>query len=129
MSTSRTGTIESLAQLQAAVSGPAFDEVRVEAEDQLSRALRHMLAMADERPELRASAEFQALARTVEAVEESLSIARRRYNRTANDYNRRLRGFPGNLIARLLGLQPKPLLGPPFEEENGSLASQSRRPR
>jgi LemA protein len=119
------GTLESVAKWQSVATGTGIDRVRVEAENQLSGALRHLLALADQHPELRASAEFQALAQTIENVEESLHGARRRYNSTVLDYNRRIRTFPGYFLAALLGLRPQPLLSLPAEETAASAAIES----
>jgi hypothetical protein len=76
----RLGTFESVAKWRSTAGGTSFGEVRVGAENQLTGALRHLFAMAEEHPELRTSAEFQALAQNLESVEESLRNARRRYN-------------------------------------------------
>jgi LemA protein len=110
MTSLRIETLESIARLRSAAGGSAFDEVRLEAESELTGALRHLWVMVNAHPELRASAEFQALARNLEHVEESLRNARRRYNSTVRDYNYRIQKFPGNFMAALLGLRPKPLL-------------------
>ena len=125
MTAIKTGSFESVAKWQTVATGTSLNEVRVEAENQLSGALRHLLAMADQHPELRASAEFQALAQTIENVEESLRGARRRYNSTVLAYNRRIRTFPGFFLAALLGLRPKPLLSLPSEEAAASTAIKS----
>jgi len=69
----------------------------LEAESELTGALRHLWVMVNEHPELRVSTEFQALARNLEHVEESLGNARRRYNSTVRDYNCRIRTFPAIL--------------------------------
>lgn len=110
MASVKIETLETIAAWRAAAGASAFAEVRVEAENELTAALRHLFAMADEHPELRTIEEFQALARNLEHVEESLRHARRRYNSTVRNYNRRIGVFPGSLLARLLGLRPKPLL-------------------
>src|ERR1035438_2496881 len=82
----RIGTFEHIANWRSAAAGTTFDEVRVEAENQLTGALRHLLAMAEEHPQLRASEEFQALEQNLKTVEDSLRNARRDYNATVRDY-------------------------------------------
>ena len=121
----RIGTFEHIANWRSAAAGTTFDEVRVEAENQLTGALRHLLAMAEEQPQLRASEEFQALEQNLKTVEDSLRNARRDYNATVRDYNRRVRMFPGNLLAGLLGLQPKPLFELSPVEAKDSVAVKS----
>ncbi|MGB7760472.1 MAG: LemA family protein [Bryobacteraceae bacterium] len=122
MPPTRVGAFEHIARWRSAAAGTTFDEVRVAAEDQLTGALRHLLAMAEEHPQLRASEEFQALEQNLRSVEESLNQARRDYNATVRDYNRRVRMFPGKLLAGLLGLQPKPVFDLPLAEEQDSPA-------
>jgi LemA protein len=124
----RLGTFESVAKWRSTAGGTSFGEVRVGAENQLTGALRHLFAMAEEHPELRTSAEFQALAQNLESVEESLRNARRRYNRTVADYNHRIRVFPGKLVAALLGLQPRPLLDLSSETGQENPAAQLQKP-
>jgi LemA protein len=85
-----------------------------------------LLSVVDAHPELRASGEFQMIAQTIENVEDSLTNAWRRYNSSVRDYNRSIRVFPGNLLAILLGLRPKPLLGVPPKDEPASMAAAPR---
>ncbi|MGA2039952.1 MAG: LemA family protein [Bryobacteraceae bacterium] len=116
----RVGASEHIASWRSAAAGTTFDEGRAVAENQLTGALRHLLAMAEEHPQLRASEEFRALERNLKSVEESLRNARRDYNDTVRDYNRRVRMFPGKILAGLLGLQPKPLFELSSAEEKES---------
>lgn len=120
----KLGTFESVAKWRSTARGTGFGEVRVGAENQLTGALRHLFAMAEEHPELRTSAEFQALAQNLESVEESLRTARCRYNETVRDYNHRIQVFPGKLVAAVLGLQPKPLLDLSSDTEQEKRAAQ-----
>jgi LemA protein len=120
----KIGTFESIASWRSAAAGTTFDEVRLGAENQLTGALHHLFAMADEHPELRASEEFRLLAQNIESVEESLRNARYRYNATVLDYNQRIARFPGNLVARLMGLRPKPFFGLSASEEKDRAATE-----
>jgi LemA protein len=120
--------LECIANWRLAAGGSPFDEVRVGAENQLTLALRHLFAMAEEHPELRASGEFQALASNLWSVEESLNNARRRYNATVSDYNHRIQTFPGSLMARLLGLQPKPFIEISCPEDRRTAAIELQKP-
>jgi len=122
MPPTRIGTFEHVAKWRSAAAGTTFDELRVAAENQLTAALRHLFAMAEEHPQLLASEEFQALEQNLKSVEESLGNARRDYNAAVRVYNRRVRMFPGSLLAGLLGLQPKPLFDLSSPKQKGSAA-------
>jgi len=117
----KVGAFEHIAKWRSAAAGTSFDEVRVAAENQLTGALRHLFAMAEEHPQLRACEEFKALEQNLMSVEESLRNAQRDYNATVRDYNRRVRMFPGNLLAGLLGLQPKPEFSPAEEKASAAV--------
>jgi LemA protein len=127
MPASRVGAFEHIAKWRSTAAGTTFDEVRVAAENQLTGALRHLFAMAEEHPQLRASEEFKALEQNLMSVEESLRNARRDYNTAVRAYNRRVQMFPGKLVASLLGLQPKPLFDLSPAEEKESAATPNRR--
>lgn len=122
----KAGAFDHIAKWRSAAAGTTFDEARVGAEEQLTGALRHLLSMAEEHPQLRGSEEFQAIERNLKCIEESLRNARRDYNATVRDYNRRVRKFPGNLLAGLLGLQPKPFFELSPAEQKESAAAEFR---
>jgi len=122
----KTGAFEHIDKWQSVASGSSFNEVRLAAEDELTDALTHMFAMADEHPQLRESGEFKALELTLTAVDVSLRNARRAYNSTVRDYNRRIGAFPGKLLAGLLGLEPKPYFEMACPDDAGGPASKPR---
>jgi LemA protein len=121
----RIEPLEAIAKWRSAVGGTSYEEVRLGAENQLTGALRHFVHLAEQDPKLCASGEYQVLAQAVESVEELIANARRRYNDATRDYNQRIATFPGNLLALLLGLQPKPYLDLLPEEQDRSAAPES----
>jgi LemA protein len=83
----------------AAVSatGPADQQARAEAP--LVGALRGLLAVAENYPQLKASENFLALQKELANTEDRLQAARRFYNANVRDYNRRVQSVPSNIIA------------------------------
>jgi len=69
----------------------------------LSAALRQLFALAEAYPDLRATASFAALQRTLSDIEEAIQQARRYYNAVVRDYNTKAEQYPSNLVAALLG--------------------------
>ena len=77
-----------------------------ENEAQLAGALKNLLALGEAYPDLKASANFQALQGELADVEDKLAAARRALNAAAARYNTARETFPAVLIAGMLGFQP-----------------------
>jgi LemA protein len=77
------------------------------AQGQLSGALSRLLVTVERYPELRSNQNFLALQSQLEGTENRIAVERRRFNEAVREYNTRLRLFPGSLMARLIGFQPK----------------------
>jgi LemA protein len=67
----------------------------------LVTALRQLLAVAENYPELKASTHFLDLQNQLTNTEDRIQAARRFYNANVRDFNTRVDAFPSNLIARL----------------------------
>lgn len=77
------------------------------AQNQLSGALSRLLVTVERYPELRSNQNFLALQTQLEGTENRIAVERRRFNEAVREYDTRLRMFPGNVVARLAGFQPK----------------------
>jgi len=77
-------------------SGPAERE---KAEGQLAVALSQLLAVAERYPDLKASANFQEMQKSLADAEEQIQLARRYYNAAARELNIKIGSFPSNLVA------------------------------
>jgi LemA protein len=78
------------------------------AQDQLSGALSRLLVVAEAYPDLKATQNFRDLQAQLEGTENRITVARGRFNDSAQSYNTVLKKFPTNLIAGLLGFKEKP---------------------
>ena len=68
-------------------------------ESSLGGALAHLFAVAEDYPDLKASANFRDLQETLAEVEDQIQKARRYYNGTVRELNVLIESFPSNLIA------------------------------
>jgi len=75
-------------------------------ENLLSQQLKHLIAVAEAYPDLKASASFTDLQEQLVEVEEQIQYARRYYNGTVRDYNIRVESFPSNVIAGMFRFKP-----------------------
>ena len=77
------------------------------AQGRLSSALSRLLAVSERYPDLKANQNFMALQSQLEGTENRITVARRDYIATVQEYNTRVRTFPGVLWAHIYGVQPK----------------------
>ena len=79
-----------------------------EAQNQLSSALKSLLAVSEAYPELKANENFMNLQTQLEGTENRITIARRNYTQAVRDYNTKIKKFPTNIYAGWFGFDPKP---------------------
>lgn len=72
-------------------------------ETELAGQLQRIIALAEQYPDLKASAHFLELQRDLSTVEDHIQYARRYYNGAVRNLNIRVDSFPDLLIARLFG--------------------------
>jgi len=69
------------------------------AESDLSGMLKHLFAVVENYPDLKASENFLNLQSQLVEIEDQLQFARRYYNGAVRNYNIRVESFPSNIIA------------------------------
>lgn len=79
------------------VSGSVQDKAN--ANNMLSQSLKSIFAVAENYPDLKASANFQQLQTTLEDTEDKIAFVRTSYNDYVLDYNNAIQVFPGALFA------------------------------
>ena len=79
-----------------------------QAQSELGGALSRLLVTVERYPDLKSNQNFLALQTQLEGTENRIAVERRRFNEAVRDYNTKLGKFPGNLVARLVGFQPRP---------------------
>jgi len=100
-------TFENVAKCRSAAASATAPDARVQAENQLTGALRQLFAVAENYPQLRASEQFLSLQQGLQQIEDALQNARRYYNAVVRDYNTRIQTFPAVLLAGSMGFQAK----------------------
>jgi LemA protein len=76
---------------------------KIQAENQLTTAMRGLLAIAEAYPDLKANQNFLALQEELTATENRIGFARQHYNDVVTQYNQALMQFPANLVAGPFG--------------------------
>ncbi len=83
-------------------------------DNQLSDALKTIMAVAENYPDLKASQNFSELQEELRTTENKISFSRQFYNDSVTMYNTKLELFPSNLVASMFGFKPESL----FEAES-----------
>jgi len=78
------------------------------AQGELSGALKSLLAVTENYPQLKSDQNFRDLQSQLEGTENRITVARNRYITAVQSYNVTVRQFPANLTAKMFGFQVKP---------------------
>lgn len=73
----------------------------------LSSALSRLLAVVENYPELKANENFLQLQAQLEGTENRISVERKRFNETVQEYNTMIKRFPASLLAGMFGFSEK----------------------
>ena len=77
------------------------------AENQFQAALKSLFAVAEAYPDLKASENFKHLQAELVDTEDKIQASRRFYNGSARDLNTKIKVFPTNIFAGMLGFKPR----------------------
>lgn len=83
-------------------SGMSVGE-KTEAANKMNEVANQFKLTAESYPELRSSANYMALQKSITDVEEHLQAARRLYNANATAYNTKIVMFPASIVAGMIG--------------------------
>jgi LemA protein len=79
-----------------------------QAQGQLGSALSRLLVVAENYPDLKATANFRDLQAQLEGTENRIAVARKNFNDAVQAYNVKIKTLPTVFFAGILGFQPKP---------------------
>lgn len=77
------------------------------AQDQLSSALSHLMAIHEAYPELKANENFRDLQAQLEGTENRIAVARKDFNESVQSYNTSIRRFPNSIFAGIFGFSQR----------------------
>lgn len=87
-----------------------------QAQNELSGALKSLLAVTEAYPDLKANENFLNLQAQLEGTENRISTERQRYTEAVKDYNTAIKKFPTTIYAGWFGFEAKPQ----FKAESGA---------
>jgi LemA protein len=100
----KVGTIQATPEL---VNDPAALQRFQAAQGQLSQALKSLIAVSENYPQLKSDQNFRDLQAQLEGTENRITVARNRYIDAVRIFNVTVRSFPTNLTAMLFKFKDK----------------------
>ncbi len=91
-----------------AVNASSINE-KIEAENDLTRALGGLNVQVEAYPELKANENFMHLQREIADIENKLAAVRRFFNSATRELNTAIQTFPNNLVAGMFGFDNQPM--------------------
>src|SRR6266542_1235631 len=98
---------EDVAKARSQAQSAAGVQAQAEAENQVTRTLNRLLAVAENYPDLKASQNFLALQEELTGTESRIAYARQFYNDQVMLLNTRIQAVPSNVVAKAFGFTPR----------------------
>ena len=93
------GTLEAIVKLRTQLMCPVPMKDRGPLENDLSRSLKSIFALAEQYLDLKANTNFLNLQNNLVEIEDQIQMSRRYYNGSVREYNIGIQSFPASLIA------------------------------
>ncbi len=103
-------TMERVTSARSVYSLSTSVDEKAKAENQLTRALGRLFAVAEQYPDLKANQDFLNLQERISGLENTIADRREFYNESVNIYNIRIEQIPAVWVAQQTGYRARPLL-------------------
>ena len=107
-------TFAKIAELRTSWANTNSVSEKANIDNQLSSALKTIMAVSENYPDLKSNQNFSELSEELRNTENKISFSRQFYNDTVTKFNTKLELFPSNIIAGIFNFRQKDL----FEVDN-----------
>ena len=115
--THESETFAKIAELRTSWANSSSVGEKAKLDGELSGALKTIMAVSENYPELKANTNFSELSEELRNTENKISFSRQFYNDTVTKYNTDLAIFPSNIVAGMFNFTAREL----FETENAEV--------
>ena len=114
--THESETFEKIAALRTSWANSSSVGEKAKLDGELSGALKTIMAVSENYPELKANTNFSELSEELRNTENKISFSRQFYNDSVTMYNQKLQMFPTNIIANMFNFTARELFKTDSEE-------------
>lgn len=99
------GVLENVTKARSDLMKAGSLQEKAEANNMLTDALKSLFAVAENYPDLKASANFLSLQEELSDTEDKIAYSRQFMNSTVLDYNTKIQLFPNSIVAKLFNFK------------------------
>lgn len=114
--THESETFEKITALRTSWANSTTVEEKAKLDGELSGALKTIMAVSENYPELKANQNFSELSEELRNTENKISFSRQFYNDSVTMYNTKLELFPPNIVAGMFNFKKRDLFATESEE-------------
>ena len=114
--THESETFEKITALRTSWANSTTVGEKAKLDGELSGALKTIMAVSENYPELKANQNFSELSEELRNTENKISFSRQFYNDSVTMYNTKLELFPSNIVAGMFNFQKRDLFATESEE-------------
>lgn len=103
------GVLTKITEARTRAMGAKSINEKVDAENELSAAMRGLNIQVEAYPDLKASQNFMQLQNEIADIENKLAAVRRFFNSATRELNTAIQVFPNNLLAGMFGFAVQPM--------------------
>ena len=83
------------------------DDQKIKTNEQITKGITKLMAVAEAYPELKANEHFLNLQQSLSSIEDEIAQSRKYYNAVVKNYNNKVEMIPSNLVAKMFNHKPK----------------------
>ena len=109
-------TLSEVIKLRNGAYDDMSSEEKIKANQELSKGITKIMALAEQYPELKANENFKDLSAQLTKIEDEIANSRKYYNGTVREFNDKVQMFPSNVVAMIFGYKTKTMFEANEEE-------------